>query len=303
MKILIIGGTGHVGSFLVPMLTAQGHEVYVATRGKTAPRVDATFDGAKFITCDASNEESLQALRDYRFDTVVDFPGHGYRVWNVLRGSIGHLVACGSLWMFGNPRVTPTPEQYQGDCPFDIYAVRYRHFREMLAESGMDKTLFTGIMPPNIAGPGKIPLDTAGGRSIELHRDLMAGKPVVLPDGPEALICPCDAEDIAALFALAINHPTAAAGQLFNVGTDSVTATELVRIYGEIYGTDIPIERVPWNTYITEFNPPLGNWWHFYAHMVPDISKAYRLLGFVPRYSAKEALTRAVDWMRAEGLL
>ncbi len=32
MKILVIGGTGHIGSYLVPRLTGAGHDVAVVAR-------------------------------------------------------------------------------------------------------------------------------------------------------------------------------------------------------------------------------------------------------------------------------
>lgn len=35
MKIFIIGGTGHVGSYMVPELVKQGDEVYLGTKGNT----------------------------------------------------------------------------------------------------------------------------------------------------------------------------------------------------------------------------------------------------------------------------
>ncbi len=37
MKIAIIGGTGHVGTYLVPRLVELGHEVTCVTRGGRAP--------------------------------------------------------------------------------------------------------------------------------------------------------------------------------------------------------------------------------------------------------------------------
>ena len=37
MKIVIIGGTGHVGTYLVPYLVEAGHEVVCVNRGQRTP--------------------------------------------------------------------------------------------------------------------------------------------------------------------------------------------------------------------------------------------------------------------------
>lgn len=305
MKIFIIGGTGHVGSYMVPELVRQGHEVFLGTRGNTAVKSYSSTEGVTFLKCDAKDCDSLKELLPYNFDVVIDMPGTAYNVWCVFAESAKHILACGSLWMFGNPSVVPTPEVRQDDCPFPYYAKRYETIQQMCAESGQNgKAVFTAIMPSNICGPGKIPLDGMGGRSIEVHKAHKAGKPVIIPDGPECLIGPCHAEDIAQLFILAINNREVAAGQLFNVGSEySLTTSRFVKTLSDIYGVDIPIERVSWETYTTEVNPQITAWWHFYAHMQPDISKAKKLLGYSPKYTPEEALKSAVDWMIEEGML
>ena len=304
MKILVVGGTGHAGTYLVPKLLSEGHEVYVAARGKTGIRLPESFEGVKYITVDAKSCEDFSLLKEYAFDTVVDFTGTAYKIWQALRGSISHLVACGSLWMFGNPKKVPTPEITQDKVPFEVYARRYAEILKMQEESGKEKTVFTAIMPPNFAGPGKIPLDPMGDRSIENQRKLKCGCEIVLPEGPEALIGPCDASDIASLFDLAINNKEASAGEIFNVGSEyALTASEFVRLYARIYGSEISIRRVSWETYVNEISPSIGDWWHFYAHMCPDISKAKAKLGYKPRFTPEEAIERAVRWMEDEGML
>ena len=40
MRTVVIGGSGHVGSFLVPRLVRAGHEVVNLSRGARAPYVD-----------------------------------------------------------------------------------------------------------------------------------------------------------------------------------------------------------------------------------------------------------------------
>ena len=130
------------------------------------------------------------------------------------------------------------------------------------------------------------------------------GEKVYLPDGPETLIGPCDADDIAQLFALAVENREKAAGQIFNVGSAyALTVGQFVQAYAEIYGVEIPVERVSWEKYVAEINPEKGAWWHFYAAMCPDISKARKLLGYEPCYTPEQTMKRAVEWMKAEGLL
>lgn len=305
MRILIIGGTGHVGTFLVPKLVAQGHDVYVGTRGNTRLRDEKAFAGAKFIMCDAGKEESLQSLKEYQFDTIVDFPGTAYYVWEVLKDSISHLVVCGSLWMYGYPHIVPTPEgTCQEKSPFSGYERRYNQMKQMIEEAPQCKADVTSIMIPNICGPGKIPIDQYGGRDLEKHLDMMKGKTVYVPEGPECLVGPCDAEDIASMFDLVINNHEVSANQMFNVGADySLPISDLIKAYGTIYGVEIPIEKVSWEKYVNEINPEIGAWWHFYAHMLPDITKAKTVLGYSPKYTPEETMRRAVDWMRSEKLI
>ena len=62
MKILIIGGTGHVGSFMVPKLVKAGHEVYLGTRGNTKVRSYSSTEGVNFVTVNSGDRESLETL-------------------------------------------------------------------------------------------------------------------------------------------------------------------------------------------------------------------------------------------------
>ena len=56
MKILVIGGTRYFGIHMVNKLLEQGHEVTIATRGKTP---DSYGDKVERITIQRTNEESM----------------------------------------------------------------------------------------------------------------------------------------------------------------------------------------------------------------------------------------------------
>jgi len=304
MKVLIIGGTGHVGGFLVPQLVDAGYEVVVSGSGRTAMPEDGIWSKVKYVACETGVGKDITALLDIEPHVVIEMCGHAWSTYVQMKGRVEHFIACGSLWMFGEPKEVPTNEKTQNPCPFESYAQRYQDIHKMIEQSPADGTAFTAIMPPNICGPGKIPLECMGGRSVEVHRSHAAGEEVVLPDGPDVLLGPCDAEDIANCFKLAVLNRAQASGQIFNVGSSpALTATQLVNIYAEIYNIEIPIRRVSWSEYIEKFNSDMGGWWHFKAHMCPDINKAKELLGYQPKYSPAQSLSRAVNWMREQKII
>ena len=56
---MVIGGSGHVGSFLVPRLVRAGHEVVNLTRGARAPYVDdEAWSGVEQIPVDRTAEDA-----------------------------------------------------------------------------------------------------------------------------------------------------------------------------------------------------------------------------------------------------
>jgi nucleoside-diphosphate-sugar epimerase len=305
MRICVIGGTGHIGKPLTRMLVERGHEVIVVTSGRTAAPTDPAWAGVRRVQQSYGSPGWTKTVQAQRAEVVIDIlQGDAPGLYDAVRGSCGQLLVCGSLWMFGLPRTVPTPEVTQAPCLFDGYAQRYRQMLETRDRALADGIAFSAIMPPNICGPGKIPLDGKGGRDIEVHRAHRRGEPVVLPDPGNVLIGPCDAEDVARGFVCAVEHRAAAAGEIFNVGSAyALTALQFMETYGAIYGTHIPVELVAWQRFETAILPELGDHWHFKANMCPDISKIRSRLGYQPAYTPEQTMERAVRWMTDSGVL
>ncbi|OHB54751.1 MAG: hypothetical protein A2Y07_05885 [Planctomycetes bacterium GWF2_50_10] len=289
---------------MVPKLVEAGAEVFVVGSGRTPVPASKSWSKVKYVVCDVRNAEDINKLKAEAPDVVIDMPGSVWNIYQKLKSVSKHVIACGSLWMYGEPKVIPTPELTQNECLFDGYKQRYSEILKLIKIGREDGVAFTAIMPPNISGPGKIPLECLGGRSLEIHKDHARGKEVVLPDGADVMLGPCDAEDIAECFVKAVYNRDKAAYQLFNVGSEySLTATQFVQVYSNMYNASIPIKRVSWEEYISKYSPEIGNWWHFKAHMCSDISKAKRLLDFRPKYTPEQSLERAVAWMKEQGMI
>jgi len=307
MKICVIGGSGHIGKNLVEMLVGDGHEVTIVTRGHTPIPAADKWEKVKVVKCQyrRGDEEWMRCVRAVGAEVVIDIPGVDVpTTYSAARGACKHFIACGSVWMFGEPKVVPTPEETQSPCPFEGYAVRYSELHETKERAARDGIAFTAIMPPNICGPDQIPLEGRGGRSIEVHRAHQRGEPVPLPEPGQTLIGPCDAEDVAQGFFLAFQRRDAAAGEIFNVGSSyALTAVQFIETYAQIYGVKIPIEWHAWQHYSTVISPNLGANFHFKAHMCPDLAKIAARLGYRPRHTPEQTMSRAVSWMKSEGLL
>ncbi len=70
MKILVIGGTRFFGIHMVNELLERGHDVTIATRGKSS---DEYGDKVKRIVMERTNEASIrEALKGTHYDAVID---------------------------------------------------------------------------------------------------------------------------------------------------------------------------------------------------------------------------------------
>ncbi|HKD92251.1 MAG TPA: NAD-dependent epimerase/dehydratase family protein, partial [Terriglobales bacterium] len=67
MRILAIGGTGFIGSFLVPRLQARGHEVAVLHRHAT----NLPSDVASIIGDRNHLQPTASAIRDFKPEIVI----------------------------------------------------------------------------------------------------------------------------------------------------------------------------------------------------------------------------------------
>ena len=70
MNILVMGGTRFFGIHMVNELLTRGHDITIATRGKTA---DEYGDRVRRIVMERTSETSMKnALRGKQYDVVID---------------------------------------------------------------------------------------------------------------------------------------------------------------------------------------------------------------------------------------
>jgi nucleoside-diphosphate-sugar epimerase len=132
MRVVIIGGTGHIGTYLVPRLVSAGHEVTVISRGGREPyRPDAAWQSVRMVTVDREEAEASRQfnllLRAMEPEIVIDlicFKLESAR-WLVegLRDQVKHFLHCGTIWKHGPAVEVPLKEEADTE-PFGEYGIR-----------------------------------------------------------------------------------------------------------------------------------------------------------------------------------
>ena len=73
MKAVVIGATGHIGTYLVPQLAEAGYEVTAVTRGVSRPyEHHPAWDAAQRLFLDRSQAGFARAIADVGAEVVID---------------------------------------------------------------------------------------------------------------------------------------------------------------------------------------------------------------------------------------
>src|SRR5919206_1933191 len=118
-RIVVIGDTGHVGTYLVPRLVRAGHEVVVVSRGEREPyRAAAEWRAVHKVALDREAEEASGAFGEriaaLEPDVVVDMicftAASARQLLDALRRPRPLLVHCGTIWVHGRAARVPVTE-------------------------------------------------------------------------------------------------------------------------------------------------------------------------------------------------
>src|SRR5579859_4717206 len=77
MRVVIIGGSGHVGTYLVPRLVESGHQVINLSRGqRKAYQPHGAWDSVQHVAADRDAEDKAgtfgKRIHDLKPDVVID---------------------------------------------------------------------------------------------------------------------------------------------------------------------------------------------------------------------------------------
>ncbi|UYG16226.1 NAD(P)-dependent oxidoreductase [Brachybacterium huguangmaarense] len=318
MRIVVIGGSGHIGTFLVPRLVRAGHDVISVTRsGGTGYASAPEWDAVTQVTADRRQQDAdgtfgttiLGLDPDVVVDLVCFSLESATALVEALRGRVDHLIHCGSIWRYGPSRRLPIAE---GDddaagAPFDEYGIQKAAIARMLHdETAAGGLVTTSLHPGHIVGPGWHPTGPLGNTDPASWHVLSSGGTLRVPGSGTETLHHVHADDVAQAFALAVEHRDAAAGEDMNiVAPTALSVRGYVEIASAWFGQAAEVESITWEEHRASTTEHLAreSWGHLHRSHVFTIEKARRLLGYAPRYEPHEAILESVRWLIDHGEL
>jgi len=313
MKIVVIGGSGHIGTFLIPRLVESGHDVTNISRSQHPPyQQNAAWSEVTQISLDrnvveASGEFGSQILAldpQVVIDLICFTLPSAVQIVTALKGRVTHFLACGTIWVHGFSVVVPTTED-QPRRPFGEYGLQKAAIEEyLLTEARLNNFPATVLHPGHIVGPGWKPVNPAGNFNLSVFEKLAHGEELCLPNFGLETIHHVHADDVAQAFMAAINHRAATIGESFHVVSPAALT---LRGYAETvagwFGKKAFLKFKPWEEWQVGVakEDAAATWDHISHSPNCSITKASQTLNYQPRYTSLQAVKEAIDWLITAG--
>lgn len=315
MRVVVIGATGHIGKYLIPMLVENGFDTIAISRTESKPYEDhAAWLQVKRLLLDRQNNpDFVDILYDMNPDIIVDLVNFDItetrKIVKKFRDTdLKHYLYCSSCWAHGMAELLPLDPNNSEKEPLDAYGkdkfASEMYLKEQYKENGFPATM---IAPGQISGPGWTIINPWGNTSFRVIQDIADGKEIALPNFGQEIIHHVHGYDVAQMFYKAITHRENALGKVFDAEAENyITLYGFAKHLYKFFGKEPKIKFLPWLEWCEyEGNPEECD--HTYYHIVRsgtfNIENAKQLLEYQPKYTNLETIDLAIQSYIDRGLI
>ncbi len=316
--VLIAGGAGFIGSHLLEKLLSEGYKVFAIDNLITGSKrnIDKFASNSSFefierdVTKDLSdlkdklsavefifhlaspaspNRKSLKSYINFPIETLLANSVGTYNLLTLSNDLKAKFLFASSSEVYGDPSVTPQPEDYFGNVnPNGVRSVydEGKRFGEAVTmgfvrKHGVDARI---IRIFNTYGPN---MQKDDGRVVSnFINQALEGNPItVYGDGSQTRSL-CFISDLIEGITKAM-FSDGTAGEVINLGNpNEKTILEVANLIKELVGSssEITFEQLP------QDDPKRRN---------PDITRAKRLLSWEPRVNLEEGLKKTIEYFKS----
>lgn len=310
-RVVVIGATRHIGSFLVPRLVRSGHEVIALSRGTREPYHASPWSSVIRLTVDRDAEDAegtfgarVAALRpDVVIDLICFTADSAGQLVDALRTTRPLLIHCRTIWVHGPALRVPVTED-EPRTAYGEYGTGKAEIEALLRRETLAGGVPAVILHPgHISGPGWQVITPAGNLDPAVWTRLATGQPLPLPDHGLGVLHHVHADDVAQAFELALSRPAAIGDSFHVVAAQAMTLRGLAGGVAGWFGREPVLEFVDW----AEFERRVGiehaqvTREHTFRSITASIGRARETLGYAPRYTSLDSLHEALTWLAAHG--
>lgn len=313
-RVVVIGGSGHVGSYLIPMLVQYGHQVVNVSRGTAKSyRPHPAWSLIENVAVDRAVEEKAgrfgKRIADLRPDIVIDMIAFDLastqHLVGALREKIEHYLFCSSIWVYGRLFAIPSTE-LEPPNPIDDYGKGKAESEAwLMREARLHGFPATCFRPGHIVGDGWVPIAPTANANPETFSLIARGDELVLPNFGLETVHHVHAADVAQWIVCAIEHRAASVGEVFNaVSAQAVNLRGYAETVYRWFGHEPRLAFKPAEEWLTG----LGEWaentrGHIVRSSCHSIEKSRQRLGYEPRYTSYEAVYQSVQALIESGVV
>ncbi len=302
MRVIVIGGTGHIGSYLVPRLVEAGHSVVSISRSRREPYVaHAAWRKVEHCIIDRASKNFNGVILDLEPDVVIDLIcytlAEAKDLVEALRGHIQHFLHCGTIWVHGPGVELPVAEEHARHPNSDYGRRKLEIENYLLNEVRRNGFPATVLHPGHLVGRGWTPINPAANFNPKVFADLANGNEIALPNLGRETLHHVHADDVAQAFTRAMENWSCAVGESFHVCSPAaLSLAGYAESVAGWYGKEARIRYMPWDEWRKSVSEEDANmtWDHIARSPNCSIEKARRLIGYAPRYRSLEAVRESI---------
>lgn len=311
MKILVIGGTGNISRWFVPLLVRRGHSVTLFNRGQHEAFFDepvVTLRGDRTRYTEFENRMREAGTFDCVIDMIGFEPDDAHSAVRAFSGRTGQYIFCSTVDVFDKqPESYPVSERgVIRASPTFPYAHKKVQMEEIFVKAFHEKKFPVTILRPAATySEGWSPLVTCfGGQTYHLDR-LRKHMPVVLHGDGSAIWVSCHSEDVARAFSIAAGN-SATIGNAYNLaGDELMTWRSMYNVVADVLQAPSPeFVYIPTDM-LARLAPEASAWCveNFQFNNIFDNTLAKETLAFRQTISFREGAARCIGYLQQRNLI
>jgi nucleoside-diphosphate-sugar epimerase len=309
MLVAVIGGTRHIGPYVVKLLVDAGHQVAVYNRGRTVTNLPV---GVERVVIDRSIPGQLtEALRTHRPQAIVDliaFEARHIKEIFSAELSLRHYVFCSTTAVYGQIG-RETPDEATPVSPYDDYSTNKIACEQLLLDECRTNDFPVTILRlAHIYGPGDNLIYTTGRESQFLDR-MRNSRPIIIPGTGQTRVHPIYAEDAARAFVYVLGGAEHI-GRTYNLaGEQILSLDEYFDSIARVLSVSLITEKLPGSFFRDNADLWKNSKRKFdFGAILIDFETAYDITalagtGFQFHTDHDTGVARTLKWLDANGLI